>query len=313
LTLPRTTFALVAIAVVLAAAGAAGARAETQVGVGEQQLSVFANPTFQKLGIKRARIIVPWNVALRPARAAGLDAWLQAARSAGVEPFVHFGVADGTRCPARPCPLPSVAAYARAFRAFRSHWPFVRVIGVWNEANHRAQPTFKNPKRAAKYYNAVRRLCRGCQVVAADVLDDRNMVRWVAKFRRYAKRPRLWGLHNYRDINPRARQLYGGTKRLLSITRGRVWLTETGGIVKFVLPNGRTLFPFNEGRANGALKHLFRLAQRYRRRITRIYLWGWQAPIAQNRFDSGVLRNDGRPRPSYWTLERYLSTPRFGP
>jgi hypothetical protein len=313
MTLLRTAFALVATAVVLAAAGPAGARPATQVGVGEQQLSVFGNPTFKKVGIKRARIIVPWDVAVRRGRATDLDAWLQAARSAGVEPFVHFGVADGTRCPSRPCPLPSVKAYARAFRAFRSRWPFVRVIGVWNEANHRAQPTFKNPKRAAQYYNAVRRLCRGCQVVAADVLDDPNMVHWVAKFRRFAKRPRLWGLHNYRDINPRPKQLYGGTKRLLSITRGRVWLTETGGIVKFMLPNGRTLFPFSETRANGAVTRLFRLAKRYRRRITRIYLWGWQAPIAQNRFDSGLLRNDGRPRPSYRTLERYLGTPSFGP
>jgi polysaccharide biosynthesis protein PslG len=307
----RTAFLLGATIVALAACSAS-ASAATQVGIGEENLSLFNDPGFGKLGIKRARIIMPWNVALT-ADGAYLDEWLRAARSRGVEPFVHFGVAGISRCPRRPCHLPSVGAYAQAFKAFHSRWPFVRVVGVWNEANHRAQPTFKNPKRAAQYYNVVRRLCRGCRIVAADVLDDHNMVRWVSTFRRFAKRPRLWGLHNYRDTNPRRGQLLGGTKRLLSITRGQVWLTETGGIVKFVLPNGRTLFPFSEARANKAMRRLFKLARTHRRRIKRIYLWGWRAPVAQNRFDSGLLANDGKPRPSYLTLERLLGTRYFRP
>jgi hypothetical protein len=299
----------VALALLLCAVEAG---AVTRVGVGEQNPGVFSNLSFQQAGIKRARIIVPWNVALDPVRAASLDSWLAAARAAGVEPFVHLGDAGG-RCPGRPCVLPSVRAYAKAFRRFRVRWPAVRTIGVWNEANHRSQPTFKNPKRAAQFYNVVRGSCHGCQIVAADVLDDRNMVRWISTFKRFAKRPRLWGLHNYRDTNPRRGQVYGGTKKLLSSTRGPVWLTESGGIVKFILPNERTLFPFSEARANKAVTRLFWLARRYRRRIARIYLWGWQAPDAENRFDSALLRKDGKPRPSYFTVERVLKTPFFRP
>ena len=112
----------------------------------------------------------------------------------------------------------------------------MKVISPWNEANHRSQPTFKNPKRAAQYYNVVRKNCRGCKIVAADVIDEVNMERWLKVFKKTAKKPRIWGLHNYRDTNKRKGQRLGGTKRLLKAVKGKVWLTETGGIVKFVLP-----------------------------------------------------------------------------
>ena len=118
--------------------------------------------------------------------------------------------------------------------SFRARWPRVRTIGVWNEANHRSQPTFRYPEQAARYFNIVRSRCAGCRVVAADVIDETNMERWLKVFRRTAKRPRIWGLHNYRDSNPRRGQRYGGTKLLLKNVRGKVWLTETGGIVRFV-------------------------------------------------------------------------------
>ena len=60
--------------------------------------------------------------------------------------------------------------------------------------------------------------------VAADVLDSSNMLPWVAKFKRYARNPRIWGLHNYQDSN-HFRPLHAtGTKLLL---RGRDYvLTE---------------------------------------------------------------------------------------
>jgi polysaccharide biosynthesis protein PslG len=308
--------AIVAAAVLIGCGGGGGGKAAPPsilVGIGDQDPATFTDPHFKALGIRRARIIVPWNVALSPPDELYLDGWLQAARAARVEPLVHFGAATGTHCPARPCPLPTVAAYSRAFRAFRMRWPWVRTVGVWNEANQRAQPTFRHPERAAEYFNAMRRACPGCHVVAADVLDDPNMVEWVRAFRRRADGPRIWGLHNYRDTNPRPGQIYGGTRRLLSITRGQVWLTEAGGIVKFVLPNGHTSLPPSEQRANRALKRLFALAKRYRRRIRRIYLYNWRAPIPQNRFDSGLLRNDGTPRPAYSTLKRGLGTPDFRP
>src|SRR4029450_77107 len=122
-----------------------------------------------------------------------------------------------------------------------------------NEENHRSQPTFRDPEQAARFFNIVRKRCRGCRVVAADVIDDANMVRWVSKVRVVGRGGRPSGPHNYRDSNPRRGQRYGGTKLLLKTVPGKVWLTETGGIVRFLLPDRRPPFPASERRARVSL------------------------------------------------------------
>jgi polysaccharide biosynthesis protein PslG len=311
----RTRASILAVLVLTAVVGASvatGASAKIVVGIGDQNEEMFADQSFQDLKFKRARVIVPYNVVSSRRNRRDLDAWLGAAKAAGVTPLVHFGAKAGSRCPRRPCTLPNAAAFRGAFKAFRRRYPTVHDIGVFNEANQRSQPTFKNPKRAAQFFNVVRANCRGCRIVAADVLDDPNMVKWLTTFKRYAHGPRIWGLHNYRDTNARPGQLLGGTRRLLKTVRGQVWLTETGGIVKFKLPNNRTLFRFNESRANTALKRMFRLARRYQSRIKRLYIYNWRAPLPSNRFDAGLLRHDGKPRAGYNTVKRNL-TGVFGP
>jgi hypothetical protein len=306
--------ALLTIVFALAVAALpAAAPAAVTVGLGEQNWGVFGDAHFQALGLKRARVITPWNVALSRGDKAWLDDYLAGASAAGIEPLVTFGAANPSHCPARPCKLPTTRQFERAFRAFRARWPGIRTIGVWNEANHRSQPTFRYPEQAARYFNVVRRRCAGCRIVAADVIDDRNMVRWISRFRTVARGARLWGLHNYRDSNPRRGQRYGGTKLLLRTVKGRVWLTETGGIVRFVLPNGRTLFPYSEQRANVAIGRVLRLARQYRHRIERLYVYHWRQDGTTNRFDAGLLNKDGQPRASYHTLARWLQTPWFTP
>jgi hypothetical protein len=283
------------------------------VGVADQSPALFSDPLFRQLGVRRSRYFPAWNVALNRSLAAALDDWLDAARAARVEPLISFSQSVGSNCPSRPCKLPTVREYTRAFRAFRRRWPFVRVISPWNEANHRSQPTFKNPKRAAQYFNIVRKYCRGCQIVAADVIDETNMERWLRTFRRFARRPLLWGLHNYRDTNRRRGQRLGGTARLLRAVRGQVWLTETGGLVRFVLPSGSTLFPYSLSRANRAVKRMFSLAKRYRRRIKRLYIYNWFGQPPTNRFDAGLVDPDGTARPAYNTVRRTLRTRLFNP
>ena len=295
------------------AAFPAAAPASVTVGLGDQSWDTFRDGHFTDLGIKHVRVVTPWNVALTRGNRLWLDEYLTAARAAGADPLVSFGAAHPSRCPARPCKLPSSAEFDRAFRAFRARWPWVRTIGVWNEANHRSQPTFRSPEQAARYFNIVRKRCRACRVVAADVIDDANMVRWLGRFNAVAHGARLWGLHNYRDGNPRRGQRYGGTKLLLKTVRGQVWLTETGGIVRFVLPDGRTLFPYSEKRANVAIGRVLRLAKEYRSRIGRLYVYHWRADQFDNRFDAGLLGKDGTPRASYYTLKRWLTTPWFTP
>jgi hypothetical protein len=308
----KLTLLTILFALAVAALPSAAAAAVT-VGLGDQDWNTFSDEHFKALGLKRARVVTPWNVALSKGDRLWLDDYLTAARAAGIDPLVSFGAAHPSACPARPCKLPTTGEFDRAFRAFRSHWPWVRTVGVWNEANHRSQPTFRYPEQAARYFNIVRKRCAGCRVVAADVIDDANMVRWLSRFRSVARGPRLWGLHNYRDSNPRRGQRYGGTKLLLKTVRGKVWLTETGGIVRFVLPDGRTLFPYSEKRANVAIGRVLRLAKEYRSRIERLYVYHWRQDTFGNRFDAGLLNKDGKPRASYHTLERWLNTPWFKP
>ena len=283
------------------------------VGVGDQNPATFGDPLFTNLKLKRSRVFVAWNVALVRRERNYLDAWLAQAAVAKVEPLVSFSQSVGSKCPRRPCKLPTVREYTKAFAAFRKRWPQVKVISPFNEANHRSQPTFKNPKRAAQYFNIVRARCRGCKIVAADVIDESNMERWLRVFKRYARGERLWGLHNYRDTNPRKGQKYGGTARLLRAVRGEVWLTETGGIVKFVLPDRRTLFKNSPARANTAVKRMFKLAKRYRGRIKRVYLYNWKQPAGFNRFDAGLVDSKGKPRAAYHTLKRNLAGSTFNP
>jgi hypothetical protein len=313
MSIKRLALVLVLVATAATAVPASSDAAPIRVGLSEQDLGVFSDPNFQALGIQRMRGFAPWNVAKSPGDALYLDSWLSAARARGIEPLVTFTATSRDRCPERPCRLPSVRAYKKAFQAFHKRWPWVKTISPWNEANHRTQPTFKNPKRAAQYYNVVRASCRGCRIVAADVIDETNMERWLKVFKRYAKKPRIWGLHNYRDTNPRRGQRYGGTRRLLETVKGDVWLTETGGVVKFVLPNGKTLFPFSEGRANRAIRRLLSLASRYRSRISRVYVYHWRQPSGESRFDAGLVRSDGHPRQAYYTLRSRLHSGKFRP
>jgi Glycosyl hydrolase catalytic core len=312
----RTLASLAGVAVLAACAFSAGsgrAEAAVLVGVADQTPAMFSQPLFTQLNVKRSRIFPAWNVALHHGQARALDEWLNAARAAGVEPLVSFSQTLGSRCPRKPCKLPTVREFTRAFRAFRKRWRFVRVVSPWNEANHRSQPTFKNPKRAAQYYNVVRKLCRGCRIVAADVIDETNMERWLSVFRRTAIRPRLWGLHNYRDTNRRRGQKLGGTRRLVKAVKGEIWLTETGGLARFVLPGGGTLFPFSLSRQNKAVKRMFSLARRYRSRIKRLYIYNWFGQTSRNRFDAGLVNVNGTARPAYNTVQRTLRTSAFNP
>jgi hypothetical protein len=310
----KLALATILLTTAVAALPAGASAAPVTVGLGDQAWNVFGDHYFQQLGLKRARVVTPWNVALSRGDRAWLDQYLAAVQVAGIEPLVSFGAANPSRCPARPCKLPTTAQFDRAFRAFRARWPWVRTISVWNEENHRSQPTFRYPEQAARYFNVAKKRCPRCRIVAADVIDDRNMVRWIARFRTVARGPRLWGLHNYRDSNPRRGQRYGGTKLLARTVPGKIWLTETGGIVKFVLPDGQILFPYSERRANVALSRVFRLTRAYRRKIERVYVYHWrQDDYGLNRFDAALIRQDGEPRPSYYTLARWLKTPWFRP
>jgi Glycosyl hydrolase catalytic core len=267
---------------------------------------MFAGQAWQSLRLKRVRYLVPWD--WRRSEQAAVAAFMGAARAHGQDVLVTFtarrGCYDGGRYSRAPeCRAPSARAYRSAVRAFDDAYPWVRTYSAWNEVNHVSQPTFRSPRLAARYYAVLRRdaRLRHFRVMAADVLDTANMRRYLRAFLRAAPgRPRLWGLHNYQDVN---RGTSGDTRAMLELVRGRVWLTETGGIVKF---GESRQFRYSESRAARRTRWMFRLARRYQTRrralrstISRLYVYRWFGEPPGARFDAGLVNPDGTPRRAY--------------
>ena len=291
---------LLPVTLLLCAALAAPAAAHTPtVGIGDQHAQMFSDPAFRSLGVKHSRYLLSWDWYRSRLTVAQTDLWMGAARRTGVQPLVAF-----TRNwrPSGQFRLPPMKLYRKSFRAFRARYPEVRDFSAWNEANHTAQPTAEKPAAAARYYKAMRKDCPSCRIVAADVLDSPDMVDWIKRFKRHAPGARLWGLHNYKDANDRTRT----TGVLLRAVRGKVWLTETGGILR-LKPHpgshgdGRRSTPAKQARA---VTRAFRLA-RGSRRIERLYYYEWKKQ-PKNRWDSAFLNADGTQRPAYRALKRLL-------
>lgn len=278
----------------------AAAIAKPVLAVGDQKPSMFSDPRFRWLGIRHSRIVVSWTVEKTPWERQLVDQWLTAARVAGVSPLVAFGHAWGGK--ARTT-LPSVKAYAKAVRAFRAKYPWVREYTPWNEANHCSQPTCKHPGRAAAYYNELRHQCPRCTIVAADVLDQPNMSAWLRAFRRRAHgHPKIWGLHNYLDAN---RLRSSGTRDMLKAVKGQIWMTETGGIVR--RKHYKKQIGFEESAPHAALATdwIIKLANRYSR-IRRVYLYQWNANSTTQVWDSGLIGPFGETRPGFGVLARAM-------
>ena len=138
--------------------------------------------------------------------------------------------------------------------------------------------------------------CRACTILAADVVDQDNMVRWVKRFRRAArKEPRYWGLHNYVDAN---KFRTTATRALLRATRGEIWLTETGGVVQRNNVS-KIVFDTGEAHAAAAVRFLFDRLVPMSPRIRRVYLYNWRASNGPTTWDSALTNADGTPRAAY--------------
>lgn len=289
---------------------AAPAQAAFRVGIGDQDPAMFADKRWQDLKLKTVRYVVPWNSALDSRQSAQDNQYLQAARAAGQDVLVHFTArrgcyTNGKYSKRSVCRMPSVKAYTSAVKAFRTKYPFVKTYGAWNEANHVSQPTYRSPKRAAEYFLALRSACKGCKIVAGDLLDSGNMRKYATTMLRYTKnRARIWGLHNYADVN---RKRSKGISTLLKIVPGEIWLTETGGIVSFDAASG---FKPSEAAASRAISYMFSLANRFdvrrkgnKSRLTRMYPYEFRTKLADARFDAGLISPEGKARKGYSTFK----------
>jgi len=285
-------------------ASGAGLRAVTgplsvKVGIADQKASAFDDARLRGLGLRYARRSVAWDSLRSTRQTAEVDNWVAGAKAVGAEPLLTFSRSSGPRG-RRP---PTAAALTREFRRFRRRYPAIKTYSTWNEANQCGVGTCKNPQLVAQYYRAMRRACPSCKVLAADLLDQPNMVSWARAFRRAARvEPKYWGLHDYIDAN---RFQTTRTRQLLRAVKGEVWLTEIGGLV--ARRNGsRIKLPGNKAHAAKATRFIFDRLARVSRRITRIYMYHWSSSTPRDSWDSAFIGADGRPRPSLAVFERIL-------
>jgi hypothetical protein len=290
----------------------AGAKVAVHVGIGDQQVSMFDQPAFQRAKFKRVRYFVSWDVMRHEDQREEARRYIQRARQDGIQVLLHIS-SDDLRV--KRATLPSVAQFRSQVKRLVPYFRAlgVRDFGAWNEVNHASQPTYRSPTRAAEFfmetYRAVKPRCSFCAVVALDVLDQTGVERYMRSFYRrlsptYRGRATIVGIHNYGDVN---RQRTAFTRSIIKESRSfnrrtRFWFTETGGLVKF-----GTNFPCSEQRAANRLRNMFSLARTYRSSgVERLYVYNWSGAGCDARFDAGLVGPDGDPRPGYDYLRQAL-------
>jgi hypothetical protein len=281
----------------------AHAAASYKVGIADEKTEMFSDALWQRLHTHITRYIVPYDAVVHPYSLSLARQWIAAAEAQHQQVLVAFYHSEYT-----PTRMPSVAAYEHDIKKFIKLFGNVHQYQPWNETNRGnvryTYERFNSPTavESAKYYQALRRVCGKCTILGLDILDQAEVgptLTYIAEFKAelhhlQVPTPALWGLHNYSDTN---RFSSTRTRAILAAVPGDVWLTETGGIVKF-----GGAFPNNRGsglaRAAKALGYMFGLAST-NSRIRRLYVYQWTGGTSSTIFDSGLTDARHHPRPGY--------------
>jgi hypothetical protein len=301
----RLTLLLPLLGLLAIPSAASAAKINVAVGIGDQSPKIFDDANWQALKLKKTRYFIEWNAIQQPAEIADADKFVDAARAHGVKVLMHISTDDINSVPRRP--LPSVADYRIAVGQLVTRYKAKGVTdwGVWNEANHKSQPTAKNPKRAAQFYTTMKKLCKGCKIVALDVLDQAGVEKYIGSWLKAAgsagRSAKIIGVHNYSQVNRRineknASNRYPGVARIIKAIRKRnkvakLWLTETGGLASF---GGN--FKCDRSRQANRTKYMFDLVKKYDRNIERLYTYNWFGNGCTPAFDGGLVEADGQTR-----------------
>ncbi len=314
-----TLLVAVGVAAIPGNAVAKSKKVNVAVGIGDQSPRMFADANWKSLKLKRTRYFIEWNAIDQADQLAKADDFVKAALGAKVKVLMHISTDDINSSPRRP--LPSLRAYKSKVGALiKRYKPFgVKDWGVWNEANHKSQPTTKNPKRAAQFYKAMKSRCKGCKIVALDVLDQRGVESYIARWLRYAgssgrSSKVIVGIHNYSEVNRKlgdskrskstSFKKYPGTRRIIRAVRkknrrAKFWYTETGGAAKV------SSLSCNKTRQSNRTKFMFDRAKKYDKDIERLYSYNWFGSDC-DRFDAGLVEKNGQPRKAYKTFKSKL-------
>ncbi|MHB8531725.1 MAG: hypothetical protein ACYDC2_03290 [Solirubrobacteraceae bacterium] len=305
---------LVAAALVAPAVGGAAGKPRAHAanffytGVGDEQLEMFTDKNWKQLHTKIVRYIAPYDAAVRGDALAAARRWIKLAEANHQQVLVAFYHSEHT-----PMKMPSVAVYQHDVAKFVKDFPHVRQYQSWDESNRGNIPHYLSSPSAgaaARYYQALIRVCKkGCTVLGLDVLDAANIsptLRYISEFKREIGHlrtvmPRIWGLHNYSDIN---RFESWRTRELIRALGGQVWLTETGGIVQFA-PSFLNRRGAGLTRAAKVTQYMFAVARKYPQ-IKRLYVYDWTGGNTRTRFDAGLTNAHHQPRPAYVTLCKAL-------
>lgn len=290
----RRTLLVLALLTTLAAPAAA--QAKPTLGIADNKASTFSDPRFLDLKIKYARINIPWDVLTDPNTLPAVDQWMNGARLAGAKPLVSF---DRSRVNKRVNPSPQ--QLATALKAWRARWSGqISDVSAWNEPNING----KSASRVAKWWLALRKACPSCKVLPGELVDRTNAAKWAKDFIKAAKRkPAIWALHAYIDANNFTTK---NTKAFLKEAKGgKLWLTETGGVVR------RTARAQNAKFKGAGVSHQTKATQYLlgtvakNPRIQRIYLYSWSS-VGDLNWDSGIVGPAGEARPALNVVRRYL-------
>lgn len=276
------------------------------VGISDSDAETFTHPAWDGLNVIRARVVVPYDVAQRPAndaRRLKFEAWLQAAAAKSVERYVTLGPSDLRKAANGKYLAPTDVEFRAAFEAFHATYPAITLVGAWNEPNFPNsvlqsgvpldQPTCASedlehcgPLRAAFYYRLVVSICPDCTVAAGEFDATPNDPYW-DRYRIFLRghRPKLWSIHPHHDANRyQASGAHcvpgdqGCTTRTFvnwlggldsSWDVGHIWLTEVGAFYRNA--DGRV---FGDVSQRDTTKFILRLPN-LSGRITRIYYYNY--------------------------------------
>jgi hypothetical protein len=285
----------------------AHAAASYLTGIGDESEKMFGNLLWEQLHTKIVRYIAPYDAVAHSYSLDKARLFIREAEAHHQQVLVAFYHSEYT-----PLTLPSVAQYQRDVQKFVKRFPHVRQYQSWDEANRGYIPHYlasPSAVAAAEYYQALIRVCHGCTAIGLDILDARNIgptLTYISEFKHEIGRlrtvmPKIWGLHNYSDLN---RLESRRTRELTRALGGQVWLTETGGIVQFA-----GAFPNQRGsgltRAAKVLKYMFAVAGS-QSQIKRLYIYDWTGGNASTHFDAGLMSAHDQPRAGYVVVCRQL-------
>ena len=204
--------------------------------------------------------------------------------------------------------LPSVKQYVAAFKAFRARFPWVKEFATWDETNCFCEATYDKESLVASYYRGMRSACPSCRILAAEFLDVPPheavpMTTWAKAFdKALGYQPGYWGFNNYEDAN---HLVDTSTRALLAAVKGKIWLAETGGIVRrYGVKNPG--FPQNAAHAATVDRYVLTKLASMSPRIQRIYLYEWDAHSVKDGWDTALISYTGAIREGYVAVAQIL-------